>query len=132
MMMTRAKALVRYQGFSMPVCPSEAPSPACFVYLIESAPFLKIGLARDLGRRLNAILAHNPHGASLRASRSVPYVLARQVELRLHRQFADRSVGREWFRDLDYKEVLPHLEAASQAARLASARWYADNMERRA
>lgn len=76
------------------------------VYIIRSGEFLKVGVADDLARRVREMELGNPHGLTVMAYRTVPRPLVRQIEQHLHAHFAERAVGREWFRDLDHREVL--------------------------
>jgi hypothetical protein len=111
---------VRYLGFSPPLGPRKGDATkVATLYFISSPPFLKIGITDNIARRMSQFQAGNPHAITLAARRSVPAPLARQIERRVHEHFADRAIGREWFRDLDHHEAvaaaMPHIKRAKIA-----------------
>jgi hypothetical protein len=118
----------RYYGFTPPINAHrrDRHTKKCTLYFIESAPFLKIGIADDLKRRLLQFQAGNPHPIRVAAYRSMPAALSRQVERRVHEHFADRAIGREWFRDLDHKEAVPVAQRLINDAEKAVRRWCDD------
>ena len=86
-----------------------------FVYAIGSLGLIKVGVAKDIAKRMNAMRLDNPHGCELLFYRRTyaPYTFER----RMHELLADKAVGREWFR-----ASLADVRAASKTARLASIR----------
>lgn len=67
-----------------------------FVYGIQSLDLIKVGVAKDVNRRLETMRLLNPHGCELVFYRRThaPYIFERSM----HRLLADKAVGREWFR----------------------------------
>ena len=66
-----------------------------WVYGIQSAPFIKIGVAHNIRVRLHAMRLHNPHPLTvvLRRRCENPY----WIERRMHQILASHALGREWF-----------------------------------
>jgi diphthamide synthase subunit DPH2 len=69
-----------------------------FVYLISSGPYHKIGLSLDPGQRLAQVA---PGGAIVHSIKSR---YPARIEAALHRRFAHKHVGGEWFA-LDLQDV---------------------------
>jgi len=67
-----------------------------YVYGIKSGEFTKIGVAKNIERRLDTIRGHNPHGCELIWKRLT--VAPFHFEKKMHELLADHAVGREWFR----------------------------------
>lgn len=67
-----------------------------FVATPSRPTWLKIGLAKDLKKRLHVFRLGNPDIA-LRASRTIPRPYDRQIERLIHSALADRAQSREWF-----------------------------------
>ena len=113
------------RGFSPPRRPPTYEIAAeSRVYLIQSGSLLKIGTATDPKRRLAALRIGNPHGIRLVGYRSVPRLLAEQIERRLHKMFAaHRRIG-EWF-EIDKRTVIPELNRLMLDARMAVNAWAA-------
>lgn len=86
-----------------------------YVYAIKSLDLIKVGVAKNIQRRLTAMRLDNPHGCELVFYRRsyAPYTFERQM----HELLADKAVGREWFR-----ATLDDIRTASNTARLASIR----------
>lgn len=86
-----------------------------YVYAIKSLDLIKVGVAKDIAKRMNAMRLDNPHGCELLFYRRTyaPYTFER----RMHELLADKTVGREWFR-----VTLEEVRTASKTARLASIR----------
>jgi len=86
-----------------------------FVYAIQSLDLIKVGVAKDIQKRMEAMRLDNPHGCELLFYRRTyaPYTFER----RMHELLADKAVGREWFR-----AALADVRAASKTARLVSIR----------
>jgi hypothetical protein len=86
-----------------------------YVYAIQSLDLIKVGVAKDIAKRMEAMRLMNPHGCELLFYRRTyaPYIF----EKRMHELLADKAVGREWFR-----VTLAEVRAASKTARLASIR----------
>lgn len=86
-----------------------------FVYAIKSLDLIKVGVAKDIAKRMNAMRLDNPHGCELLFYRRTyaPYTF----EKRMHELLAEKAAGREWFR-----VTLEEVRVASKTARLASIR----------
>lgn len=86
-----------------------------YVYAIQSLDLIKIGVAKDIEKRLEAMRLMNPHGCELIFYRRTyaPYTF----ENRMHVLLAKKAVGREWFR-----VTLAEVRTAANTARLASIR----------
>lgn len=68
-----------------------------WLYMLLSTPYLKIGIAGDLERRLSDYRLHNPHQLRVVYKRRIPRALAIQIERRVHAAVAKYAIGREWF-----------------------------------
>lgn len=89
-----------------------------YVYGIKSLDLIKIGVAKDIEERLEAMRLLNPHGCELVFYRKTyaPFLF----EKRMHELLADKAVGREWFR----VTVAELRKAAAKAkSRSVSAEW---------
>lgn len=86
-----------------------------YVYAIKSLDLIKVGVAKNIEKRMEAMRLMNPHGCELLFYRRAyaPYTF----EKRMHELLADKAVGREWFR-----VTLEEVRIASKTARLASIR----------
>ncbi len=84
-----------------------------FVYGIKSLDLIKVGVARNIEKRMHRMRLENPHELELVFYRKVfaPYAFER----RMHQILADKAVGREWFR-----VTLADLRLAATSARSAS------------
>lgn len=84
-----------------------------YVYAIKSRDLIKVGVAKDIEKRMEAMRLNNPHGCELVLYRRTyaPYTFER----RMHKLLADKAVGREWFR-----VTLEEVREATKKARLAS------------
>ena len=71
-----------------------------FVYVMEcaDAECIKIGIAKDVGRRLEGIQSGNPLEVTIIYSREFEERRAAQVERAAHRHFKAQRVRGEWFR----------------------------------
>lgn len=67
------------------------------LYGIQSGQMIKIGVARDLSRRLEQFRLHNPHELKVVIRRPVFERYIFQVEKRAHQLLAPYACGREWF-----------------------------------
>jgi hypothetical protein len=77
------------------VTPDVDPFAQNFVYGIQSGQFIKIGVARDIAKRMTIMRLHNPHGCTL-VFRRWTYC-AYHCERTMHEVLAAKSIGREWF-----------------------------------
>jgi hypothetical protein len=86
-----------------------------YVYAIKSLDLIKVGVAKNIEKRMETMRLHNPHGCELLFYRRTyaPYTF----EKRMHELLAEKAVGREWFR-----VTLEEVRTASKTARLASIR----------
>jgi hypothetical protein len=108
-----------YFGFTFPE--RFNPEALITVYVIASGgadDLVKIGVSRDLRRRLLSFEAGNPHGITLLAKRETPYALGFQVERQVHEELAEHAHGREWFR-APLATVLPVVDRWHRRARAA-------------
>jgi len=71
-----------------------APAKNEWVYFLRAGPFLKIGYATDIGKRIRELQTGCPYPISLVASIQGD----RTAEGCLHRQFKSLRVNGEWFR----------------------------------
>ena len=64
-----------------------------YVYAIKSLDLIKIGVTRNIEKRMNSMRLDNPHGCELLFYRRsyAPYTFER----RMHAILADKAVGRE-------------------------------------
>jgi NDP-sugar pyrophosphorylase family protein len=85
------------------------------VYFCRCGEFLKIGITDDLPKRVRNIQAMNPQNIVLEAYRTVPSLLARQIEMRIHEALAHYNHRGEWFN----VETVIALRAASTIIRRA-------------
>jgi hypothetical protein len=67
-----------------------------YVYGIKSGDLTKIGVAKDIAKRLDTIRGHNPHGCDLVWKRLT--VAPFHFEKKMHELLAEHAIGREWFR----------------------------------
>lgn len=78
-------------------------STSGFVYVVKSGELFKIGMTKDIAKRMQSIQLHNPHSVS--TIMLITTHNPRLVERRLHKQFADKRIGTsEWFR-LDEEDI---------------------------
>lgn len=113
----------RYHGFSPSTNYDWAERAR--IYLISSGPFLKIGIATDVERRLAQLRCGNPHPMKVESVRTVSRAMAHQVEARVHRTFAAVRLQGEWFH-LSASEAKPVIHALIAKAHQAQERWKRD------
>lgn len=62
----------------------------------DGGPLIKVGIARDLDKRMKTFALGNPRIKVL-AYRTMPASLDRQIEKMVHAALAPHAAGREWF-----------------------------------
>jgi hypothetical protein len=72
-----------------------APKWAGHIYVVESAGYYKIGMAKIVARRVYQFSTEYPHPVTL--VMSAPVENMREAEASLHARFADKRVRGEWF-----------------------------------
>lgn len=82
---------------SIPVEVYDAPHERAFIYVIASGPYMKIGITRDLKKRIKGVECHNPHEVRLICYRRVPAHYARRAEMQIHAELAAHQHRGEWF-----------------------------------
>lgn len=114
----------RYHGFKPPRR-AEDWSARLNLYLVRADDYVKIGVASDVYRRVNGMRAGCPFPMSIISVRTLPRVLAYQVERRVHQHFADSRVHGEWFQ-LDVAEAKQVISLQISRAKLAMEKWIRD------
>lgn len=84
------------------------------VYLVASAGAIKIGITRDLKRRVDGMKGQSGESISIVKSWPMPMRLAREVERAAHDRFADERRHGEWF-DITTEAAINYLSAAVSA-----------------
>lgn len=79
-----------------PALPALSDRALTFVYLITDGTYCKIGFAKDLALRFQALQNANPHNLSLIAA--VETTQPKTLERLLHGLFAKKHHRNEWFR----------------------------------
>lgn len=86
------------------------------LYILKCGEYLKIGITRDMDKRLKQIDAANPMPVVKIATKTVPLAGVAFAEAWLHRELQESRVKGEWFA-IDEKTALSLLpEAARRAA----------------
>ena len=82
------------------------------VYFIQAGDFIKIGIAKDVSCRLDALQTGNHRKLKLLKTIEMPsYQIALDVERTLHKLFKKDRVHREWFENSYFiQELLTLLE----------------------
>jgi hypothetical protein len=91
-----------------------------FVYGIKSLDLIiKVGVAKDIEKRLDDMRLHNPHGCELVFYRKTyaPFLF----EKMMHELLADKAVGQEWFRVTvaELRQAAARAKSSSLSAELA-------------
>lgn len=110
---TAGNLLARVLDLPMLSVPEHPPSrPESWVYFIQAGDSgdIKIGLARDVAKRMSDIQNGCPH--ELRLLVAVPG--DKDVELAFHREFRQWRVRREWF--APSQELLDRIKVLAEAA----------------
>jgi hypothetical protein len=81
------------------------------VYFALCGNLVKIGFARDVGKRLVELQCGNPKPITIVAV--IPDVLP-SVERHLHREFAESRVRGEWFHYTDLKRLIGSVQGGAQ------------------
>jgi hypothetical protein len=84
-------------GKLFPISFSEKPDAKGYVYAIQCGPYVKIGSAKNVGRRFAEIQKHNPEPLVLLIYRSVPAWAQFDFEFSLHQALAEYRHRDEWF-----------------------------------
>jgi hypothetical protein len=112
---------------------------ARWVYGVQCGQFIKVGVAKDIDKRLHSMRLLNPHPVSVIYRRKMK--AAFYCERKIHAILADKAIGREWFEVspdevkaaaiigvLHAKDVLREWESMAKAWRMAKAQ---DAIDRR-
>lgn len=100
------------------------PEAQTWLYGIVCKPFIKIGIAQDLSRRVEEMRLMNPHPIRVALKAQVSSCLALMAEGELHRLFAEVRYRREWFR-ATAKDVAPKFwEIVEQAREIEDAYYH--------
>jgi hypothetical protein len=87
----------RYGSFNLPINAWRREGLETTLYFVgDDGPLIKVGIARDLEKRMRTFALGNPRITVL-ARRTMPAALDRQVEKLVHTALAPHAVGREWF-----------------------------------
>lgn len=87
-----------------------------WIYAIQSGPFVKIGVATSIARRMHKMRLENPHGLTViyrQKMRSAVF----HCEKKMHEVLRDKAVGREWFADVTIEEILAAAEIGIEYAK---------------
>jgi hypothetical protein len=108
----------RYGAFKLPFNGWRRYELEATLYFVgDGGPLIKVGIARDLKKRMRTLALGNPRITVL-ASRTMPASLDRQVEKMVHAALAPHAAGREWFSatlDVALASAKPILERAGRA-----------------
>lgn len=116
----------RYYGYQPPRAPDWKDwSEASLLYILQGGPYVKIGVARDVKRRIAALQCGCPFKLKRVAARSAPLFLIFQIERRLHAEFAGQRMHGEWF-EADIAEVKAALQRQINEAVAARNGWLRD------
>lgn len=85
-----------YGGFQKPCNVHATAGHNSVIYFLPSNGLVKVGLAKDLEKRMDQYRLHNP-GIGRPLFRTVPRPLARQTETMIHDALSPYAKGREWF-----------------------------------
>lgn len=114
----------RYHGFKPPRR-SEPWDAWIKIYLLSAGDFIKIGVTNDVVRRTKTLQAGCPFPIVALSIRSVPTVVAFQVERRVHAALKPHQAHGEWFRaDAAEAKRLVHIEIVK--AKSAMEKWVRD------
>jgi hypothetical protein len=72
-------------------------SSTATLYGIQSGTLIKIGVARDMRRRIEQFRLYNPHPLKIVIRRSIFLRYVFQVEKRTHALLEQHACGHEWF-----------------------------------
>lgn len=86
-------------GYNTPSGPADRRlSDRRSLYFIQCDDFVKVGIAFDVGRRLEDLRIGDPYGRlRLHTKWWLPALFARQIERRVHAVLDAHAAGREWF-----------------------------------
>ena len=88
--------------------------PTGVVYVVTCGKRTKIGIARDIGKRLASLQTSNPDPVELVHTFPGPMKLVRQWEKQAHEQLKEHRISGEWF-ELSALEVVAVVEPLTQA-----------------
>jgi mRNA-degrading endonuclease YafQ of YafQ-DinJ toxin-antitoxin module len=89
-------------GRGKPRPPRERPVRTNNIYIIQQGEYYKIGISREVHRRLGVLQASTPYSCSLVYALETDDAL--EIEARLHDRYKDHCVVGEWF-DLTDKQL---------------------------
>lgn len=76
---------------------TEAPEPIRSVYVIGCDGLWKVGLARNVKKRLSGLQQGSVHAMWIAQEKALPEPMAKSVEFRAHRLLASFRVRGEWY-----------------------------------
>lgn len=82
------------------------PETLSHIYVLTSGRRIKVGIARDLLKRVQALSAGAPGLLGIGGWRLVRTAVARSLEAAVHRRLRPYAIGREWFEGISYREAL--------------------------
>jgi hypothetical protein len=89
------------------------PEPVGVVYVVTCGTRTKIGIARDIDKRLASLQTSNPDPVELIRTFPGPMKLVRQWEKQAHEELKDHRISGEWF-ELTALEVVAVVEPITQ------------------
>jgi hypothetical protein len=81
-----------------PKCIGERGDERMYLYVLQTGPFVKIGISANLVQRADHMDALNPIEPTLLLYRTMPRNIAQLVEKRIHGLMSQYHHKREWFR----------------------------------
>lgn len=87
-----------YASAAMRISHNKNRSSSSYLYLVESAGHVKIGITNDVNKRLSSIRTSTPFGVSLIQSWDLGEEMVYKVEQHLHSLYSEYSVRLEWFK----------------------------------
>lgn len=114
----------RYHGYKPPLR-AEDWNARLYLYLVRASDYVKIGVTGDVNRRMANMKCGCPFPLEIVSVRTLPRVLAHQVERRVHAHFAEVRMQGEWFQ-LDVLEAKKVINLQISRAKLAMEKWTRD------
>ena len=100
--------------------PNEHPDAAGWIYAFRSGDFIKVGMSRNVAKRLATVIDYNPHPVDVLLCRKTPWRVTKAVEQAIHGELTPLRHHGEWYR-ATVEDVLPvimrHLKAAPALAK---------------
>ena len=73
------------------------PTSTKSVYLMRAGNSFKVGVSKDVSRRLQEIMRHQPEVELVASSSPIPASRAFEIEKKLHECLSNRCITGEWF-----------------------------------